>query len=602
MSWKNTWILVGLAGALFAFIALVERRFDPTGTVPEPKPLFAPFKPTGATAIQIRRGSQYVINLERTNGGWAFTKKFSYPAAAFPVQNFLEQLERAIPATRIAANEILAHKQTSANYGLDTPAIVVSLDQGKERRELRIGARTSAGDQLYVQVGSDPTVCVVGVDLLDKLPRTQNDWRDTSLFHLGGEKVERCEIVHSGAGFRLQLDSTNQQWRLIHPPHRADQDAVALLLKKIQDTRVVEFVTDTDTDIEAFGFTTPDFEVTLGADGTAQKVQFGRAATNDPTRVYARLMAHTNVVLVPKALVDLLATPYSELRERQLAPFAPELIDSIEVRGDETFTVRRGASGGWMVDETPVDAVFVEQRLFELSRLKASEFVKDVVTDFSQFALEPPLRQYSLRTAVTNTSGPTNVLVARLDFGGLTPSGLVYARRWDENSVYSIPLLEFSRMPSAPWQLRTHRVWNFTTNQLMRITVQEGANVREVLRQPNGEWVPVKGWADENLNPFALEEIALGLGQLHAIAWVARGEGVREKFGFAPGGTKLSVELRGETPQVLTIEFGGSTPMQIPYGLVELNGQPALFEFPWPLYGDLLRYFHLTTPPRRAGK
>src|SRR5689334_8488549 len=115
MSWKNTWILVGLAGALFAFIVLVERRFiDVTGTVAEPKPLFASFKPTAATAIQIRRGSQYVINLERTNGGWAFAKKFSYPAAAFPVQSFLEQLERAVPATRISAREILSHKQTSA--------------------------------------------------------------------------------------------------------------------------------------------------------------------------------------------------------------------------------------------------------------------------------------------------------------------------------------------------------------------------------------------------------------------------------------------------------------------------------------------------------
>ena len=160
---------------------------------------------------------------------------------------------------------------------------------------------------------------------------------------------------------------------------------------------------------------------------------------------------------------------------------------------------------------------------------------------------------------------------------------------------------DFSRMPSAAWQLRTHRVWNFTTNQLKLMTLQEGAAVREAMRQTNGEWVPVKGWT-ENLNPFALEEIALGLGQLHAIAWVARGPGVREKFGFTADGPKLSVELRGETPQVLTIEFGGSTPMQIPYGLVELNGQPTLFEFPWPLYGDLLRYFHLTPPPRKAGK
>lgn len=599
MSWKNTWILVGLAGALFAFIVLVERRLDPTGAVREPEPLIAKFKTTAATAVQIRRGAQFVINLERTNDGWRFTKKLSYPAATFPVQRLLEHLAQAVPSTRISAREILSHKQSAADFGLDSPAIVVSLEQGGDRRELRFGARTPAGDQIYVQVGSDPSVYVVGAELLDRLPRTVNDWRDTSLFHLAGQKVDRAEISHSGGGFKLALDATNQQWRLIHPPHRADQDAVNLLLKQVLEARALEFVTDTETEVEAFGFQAPAYEVTLGAAGGSQRIQIGKPATNDAGRVYARLMAHTNVVLVPKALLDLLATPYSELRERQLAPFAPEMVDSIEARGDENFVLRKSGPG-WVVDETPVDSLFVERWLLELSRLKASEFVKDVVTDFTPYGLEPPLRQYTLRMAVTNAVGPTNVLVARFDFGGPTPGGLIYAKRWDENSVYSIPLVYFSRMPSAPWQLRTHRVWNFTTNQITSLTVQEGQSVRQAVRQANGEWVPVKGWT-ENINPFALEEIAVGLGQLHTEAWMARGAGVREQFGFKPGGTRLSVELRGgEKPQVLAIEL--IMMQQLPYGLMDLNGQPVVFEFPWPLYGDLQRYFHISAPSPRAGQ
>jgi hypothetical protein len=509
------------------------------------------------------------------------------------VTTFLEGLEKLVPITHISASEIRARKQTSADFGFDSPPVVIALERGEERRELRFGARTPAGDQVYVEVVGQPGYSVVGAEILDRLPRTRHDWRDAALFHLGEDPVDRFEVVRPGAGFVLELDPTNQLWRLTSTSHRADQIQVRQLLDKIRAARAIEFVTDDPrADVEPFGLQTPEFEVTLASGPTVQKVQFGRSPTNDPTRVYARIASHTNVVLAPKNLVDLLATPYAELRDRQLAAFAPELIDLVEVRAEDTFVARRMTNGQWIAGDVPADPLFVAQWLQRMSQLQAAEFVKDVVTDFAPYDLAPPQREYVLRTAVTNAEGVTNVGVAQLAFGTNGTSDRVFARRADEDSVYSIRRQEYTYMPAAAWQFREQRIWTFTTNQVTKISVIQDGEVREVLRQPGGEWVRVKGVAE--VNSFAFEELALRLGELSTFMWLGRGENARAGFGFTTNAPRLLVELRGEKPQTLTIEFGGRSPLLRPYALTVLDGQPTVFEFPWVLYADLQRYFNLT--------
>src|ERR1051325_6921231 len=564
MKWKNTWILVGLCAAVFAFIWLFERHLSPTGVSNPPQPLFTKFKPTSAAFLQIRRGNQFTLVLERTNGGWRFTKPVVYPAADFAVQAFLEALERIVPAAHISPREILARKQTAADFGFDPPPVVVALGRGGDRPDvqIRIGARTAANDQVYVAVDDQPGYFVVSSDILDdKLPRNQHDWRDTALFHFGDDKIDRAEIAHGAAKFELALDPTNKLWRLARPSHRANQFQVRELLDKLQLARAIEFVTDdAAADVEAFGLQTPEFELTLASGAAAQKVQFGRSPTNDPGRVYARILAHTNVVLVPKNIVDLLGTPYAKLRDQQLVAFAPELVDVIEGGGEESFVLRKNASGLWMAGtnignvDIPADPVFVSEWLALLNQIEVTEFVKDVVTDFAPYGLAPGKRQYTLRTTVTNAIGPTNVIIAQLEFGTNAIPDRAFAHRLDEDSVYSIRLGEYMYMPGAAWQFRDHRVWKFTTNQVVEISVQQTGDTWEALRQPNGEWVAVKGFGAD-LNPFALEEVSLRLGELKTRMWLARGEKARAQFGFEANAPRLMVKLQGEKPQVLTIEF-----------------------------------------------
>jgi hypothetical protein len=597
MNWKNTWLLVGTAALLFAFIFLFERQLKPSGYVEPAKPLFANFKPTAATDLSLRHGRE-MFSLQRTNDLWLYRKPFAYRAADFSVQSFLETLEQVVPATRITPREMLARKQSAASFGFDPPPIAISMERAGERVDLKFGARTPAGDQVYAQVGSDPSIFVVSSELLDKVPRTPNDWRHPALFDFGATTPDRVEVGQNGTRYELRLDATNKLWKLTRPEHRADQNQVHEFLRRLQLGRVVEFVTDeVRTDDETFGLAKPEFEVALAAGANVQRIQFGKSPTNNPGLVYARLLTHSNVVLVAKSATEPLALPYTELRERPIFPFVPELVDLVEVRGDESFVLRR-ADGGWKAGELNADPVFVAEWLRLLAQLEANEFVQDVVTDFTKYGLEPGQRQYTLRTTVTNATSVTNVLVARLAFGTNATENKAFARRFDEDSVYGIRAFDFAHLPVAAWQFREHRVWNFSTNQVSRITVRQNGTTKEVIRQPGGEWIAVRGWSRE-INPFAMEEITRALGELTATMWLGKGEGVRARFGFGANPVQFSVELRAEPPkaaQTLTIEFGGSSPMRLPYALTTVDGQPMVFEFPWVLYADLQRYFELAAP------
>lgn len=604
MKWKNTWILVGCALGLFAFIFLFERRLQPSGMVAPVAPLFSGFKPTAATGLSLRRGTDFSLSLQRTNEVWQYRKPFPYPAADFAVKAFLETLEQVVPSTRITPREILSRKQTAANFGFDAPPIAISLERGGERFDLKFGSRTPAGDQVYVQVGSDPSVFVVGSDLLDRVPRTPNDWRHAALFDFGQETLDRAEVGQNGSRYELRLDATNKLWKLTRPPHRADQNQVHEFLRRLQQGRVVEFVTDDlRADGEAYGLQTPEFDVTLGAGANVRRVQFGKSPTNNPALVYARLLTHSNVVLVPKSAIEPLALPYTELRERQIFPFAPEFVDLVEVRGDESFVLRR-TEGVWKAGEQPADPAFVTEWLRLLSQIEANEFVQDVVTDFTKYGLEPGQRQYTLRTTVTNGTTATNVLVAQLAFSTNAADGKAFARRFGEDSVYGIRAFDFSHMPVTAWQFREHRIWNFTTNQVSRISLKQNGTSREVARQPSGEWIRGGGWNREP-NPFAMEEISRALGELTATMWLGKGEGVRERFGFGTNTVQLTVELRAQPPQAaqtLMVEFGGVSSMGLHHALTMVDGQSMVFEFPWVLYGDLQRYFELKAPGLRLGQ
>jgi hypothetical protein len=314
-------------------------------------------------------------------------------------------------------------------------------------------------------------------------------------------------------------------------------------------------------------------------------VQFGKSPPNDPSLVYARRMLQTNIVLVPRAILDTLPASASDLRDRRLVTCDLAAVDSIEVPGTNGFTVRRQTNGTWITSETQprvADPEAMHDWLMLLSSLEGT-VESDVVTDFrTLYNLASPPRQYLLKASVTNAAGSvSNRVLAELDLGAVQ-GDKVFARRPDEASVYSLPLTNVMRLPKAPWQLRDRRVWSFTTNQLSRLIVVDRGRTNMLQRGPNHQWSIAAG-SNLIINDivqfsYVLDELMYRLGDLHAESWLAQGDESRAAFGFDTAERSVTFELKNsDKPRVLTLELTTSPGSRL-YALAAVEGQTWIFE------------------------
>jgi hypothetical protein len=558
------------------------------------------------TGLDVTRGADLSVRVERTNEQWRLKAPVAYRAAPAGIERLIGALVELRQRSFLTAQEVMAQTNWTAAFGLEPPAAIVAAHCGTQRLELRLGKATLLGGQVYLQVIGREGLFVVDADFLKALPGSANEWRDTTLVSLDRVEFDRCEVRPGTNGFAALRDPTYRHWQMTKPLlTRADTARLDLLLHQLQLVRVTQFVTDDPrADLDPFGLQPPERELVIGR-GTNDLVtlQIGKSPTNAPNLVYLRHLAQSNVVLAPRAAVEPWLASFREFCDRRLMIFKPEAVDRLEARSEEAFALERLANGSWRITapySAPADRLLVLEMLANLADLEFLEFEREVVTDFTTYGLNPPRRQYILKGALTNAAaGSTNQVLAQVDFGN--PAGpKLFARRSLENSV--VTAVDNGRLPRAAFELRERRLWNFTTNQIASITVQQRGQTRRLLRTGPAQWTLGPGAAG-TVNPFGLEEAAYRLGRLRAERWVACGEAQLAPFGIPAADYQLTVELApAEKAKPLSIRFGATAPSGRRYAAVELEGQPGplIFECPLDIYELVPGNLSLTPPPAEA--
>jgi hypothetical protein len=605
MNWKTTSLLVVVAALLFGFIYFFERHLGLTGAQADIHLVAA--QPLEVTNIVLRRTNQLILRADRAEKRWNLSFPRAYPAQSVAIDRLLKEVHDLTSVAWISPREMNTNQRTIAEFGLDAPPATLVLQHGGRRTELLFGARTAAGDQVYLQLFNAPGIYIVNAKVLDELPRTANDWRDTALVGFAGLNFTRLEVRGAPArGFVVEFYDASTRAELKKPINaRASFDKLTELLQKISYAQVTQFVADeSPADLEPYGLQPPAAELAFG-EGTNDLVvvQFGKSPPQAPNLVYARRLSQSNIVLVAKTVLEALLTSYTELRDRHLLDFPPAAIptvDTLEVGGAiDPFVVRRQTNGLWLVNEPqPVlaDSGLIADWLQRLSLLQGN-VEKDVVTDLAPYGLATPALRYLLKTTRTNAAGATNIPLAQLELG-LPGEGKIYARGIDQ-AVYSVNPVEFQRLPIAAWQLRDRRVWTFATNQVTSLSVRYEGQGRQLLRSPAGEWSFAPG-SQGVVNPAAIEKLLDQLGQLRALTWVARGAEQRGPYGFTPTGQKLTIEAKvGETARQFTLEFSERTSTQVPFALALVEGQTWILEVPAPLFFECARFTSSLFLPRR---
>ncbi len=600
MNPRATWFWTGVAAAMFAFIFFVERSLHkpPEG----PLKVLPGFQPAAVTSVQVLPKGQLEIRAERTNGLWQLALPFNYPAQGLSIEALLAALQQLTPATFIPAQELKNIRQADKKYGFEPPQTTVVLGQGDEQSFIHIGYRTAPGDQVFVQVVGIGEVYVVDADLLQLIPDKADAWRDTRLVDLKRFTFDRLMVTNAGKVFELQWNPTNKLWRMILPgwEPRADSDKVEEALHRLYGLRVEQFVSDDPkADLESFGLQAPDFSLAL-EQGTnlALLLEFGKSPTNNPGQLFARRGGQNTVVTVAKDSLAPWRASYEVFRDRHLVTLTG-LPDLIEIQAQDSFSLQRQTNRNWRVVPQslpggfPADPALVDDFFASLTNLQVTGFPKDVVTtpDLPAWGLDTPTRRFALKTAATNAvTGPTNILIAQLDFG-TNQDDKIFARRADESSIYTIKLADLQRLPVASWQMRDRQIWKFAEEDVARLLIHQDGKTREIIRKGPKSWSLAPG-SQGIINDLALDEATHRLGDLAAAVWVDHGELDNARYGFSADDYRLSVELKNG--QKLNVEIGGTAASGFPYAMTVLDGQPWVYEFPWGLYQFVQMY--LTIP------
>jgi hypothetical protein len=604
MSVRNTMFWVFLAAGLFGFIFFYQRHTHraPTG----PERILPGLKLSEVTSVQVRPAGSNQIELkivaERTNNTWRLTDPLPYAAQAASIEDLLAALEQLTAVIHIPEAELKKQPKADEEYGFASPQASLMIWQGNQRTIVHIGARTSPGDQVYVEVVGSEGAFVVDADLLKHIPRSANDWRDTTLFSAERFRCDRIALTNNSAAFVtiLQRDTNTFRWRMAWPLRaRADSSRIDESLQALQNLRVKQFVSDSPkADLEGFGLAPPEFVLALG-EGTNTPVafEFGRALTNDLTQVYARRLGQNSVFTVAKDSLASWRTSSTDTFRDPILLRIHGAVDGIEGKAKESFALKRPPGEGWRISpgDLPVDANAMSELLSLLGGLQITEFVKDVVNppDLPDYGLATPASSFLLQAVVTNSAGVvSNSTLAGLEFGfGTNQQHRVFARRTDENSVYAISSNDFARLPQAGWQLRERRFWQITTNDIARLTIQQKGKVRQLIRNGMYEWSFAPGSQGILPNVLAVEDTVRGLALSWAVAWVGVGPDACMNFGFKEHDYKLTLELKNGEKH--SIEFGNTAPSENVYAAVTISGQPWVLEFPGLLYRDVQAYLSI---------
>lgn len=254
MRTKVTLVLIFLNVALFFFIFYLRPRIHPP-EAGEARRRVLPPEAANLQAIEIKAGAQST-KLVRRGETWHLTSPFDWPANPHAVNRILTELQTLDHETVFDANKLAASNLSLADYGLQTPALVLTLTPAATPSQagtpntgtdvvLRIGNTTNVGNRLYVLSPDGQRIHVVSRTLADSLTLPVEQLRSEAIFTIPEYLIGTLNLQTSApANLRIRLRREGTRWLFETPiATRASTAATKVALGALDALKVKAFLT-----------------------------------------------------------------------------------------------------------------------------------------------------------------------------------------------------------------------------------------------------------------------------------------------------------------------------------------------------------------------
>ncbi len=508
MRTKVTLVLLFLNVALFFFIFGFEREWRVEKAALQARRLVLGSEIANIQQIQISGPNlAEPVMLRRTTDGWLLTSPFEWPANTYAVNRIMNELQFLYHETSFAVQDLAAAGQTLADYGLENPALTVTLTPASPSGEasatptpvvLAIGAETAVGNRLYVLSPDQTRVHVVQRSLADSLRVSLDALRALTCFTIHTFEVRSLNL-HQTAGpanVRVRLRREGNRWSFEAPiVARADKTQTEMAINDLNALQTRQFLGSARAHPELAvqaGTTNPSLRITLEGNNRRETLLLGNpvdpntVAASGPAPAEDEQVFHAQMedrdavftVAIPTELLNDLRNAQEELRDRRILPLDGREVTSITIAapGRPPLTLQRlepptraqaasATPASWQIVRSagpgpqtmPADGEIVRNLLQFLGYLTAEKFERDVPSDaeLEDWGLHSrPQRTLTLTLEPDSTSTAPSTLTLLIGVNSNNDLSSVYAKLANQSFVYVISSEILRRTPVVPWVFR----------------------------------------------------------------------------------------------------------------------------------------------------
>ncbi len=391
------------------------------------------------------------IELAKEQDNWQLVRPIKARASNDAVVDILTKMNQ----TQIA-KFVSEGRSNPGSYGLDSPADVLTLyDAGGEKFEIEIGSAVPSNPQaVYAGLPERNTVVEVSKGFLDLFNITPNDLRDRKVARLNSDLIDRITIENASQP-RIVLAREENRWRFLSPQSApANSNNVKRLIQEINDDEVVEFVSDTATDLARYGLDQPKLKMifsSYSSDNTAESnagevvlstLEFGNSENGI---TYARLQEEPYIFSIadqtfgdlPKTVFSFRSLDISDLKRDELISV------NVEKAGEESLELVRDAKGRWALKghENRQDDGQIQLFLTALTGLRAAAWAGDPDPEYG-------FDQPSLEIKISYQSGEQQ-READIKFGKANSGNQHYGMSSEEQGVFLVDDEQFNQLKAS---------------------------------------------------------------------------------------------------------------------------------------------------------
>ena len=534
MKTRTTALLLLAGVALAAYIKFVESKGPNTLEAIQRRQNVVNFDRENLDGIVIQNGDDK-IEFKRQDKKWRIETPFKDQADSTAMETLLSALEGWQKWDTILAKEVEKDKGRLDEFGLTKTKLRLKLIGKEMPAEVIFGGDSAFEGRMYVRLEGSNDVFIASNTVRSDVSRKAEDFRDRRLTDLTSAQVTRA-LLKTAAG-EMEMEKKGDHWEIVKPLRaRGDDQKIVDLFSQITTARIQQFVADDHGDLHPYGLAEPRGSITLFAandkapgskdashSDQGQTLQIGGPSEKDQGQVYVRFTARNAVYTLPKKIEDLLATKPSDLRDRHLIQFDPNILDrfTIDATG-KGKTVLARKEENWTIasrNNEPANGKEINRLIDLLKAEQITKFVEDVASDLPKYGLDKPVLQltfssYASENTAETTAGENPITTVIF---GKTDGDDVYARLGEEPFIVSVHRTLLESIPTDFIQWQDLAVFQVKADEVSKLTITPEYE-STLTRDAGKEWTWVKG--SEPINQAKVQSVLNTLIGLRAVRWV----------------------------------------------------------------------------------